>query len=205
MSAPPALSLERVVKKAGRKRVLDDVTASFETGSLTLIRGRRGAGKTILARLLAGQSMPDSGRVRRIGLPAPLVGSGMGFQSGAPVARGLELRASAHGLDYRRYRDAVLAFLKDPDVLDRDFGRLVGTDRGALLYASAYLLPAPIYVIDGTPLPGDKPLREALTPLVDRARSDAAVIWIADDGVNPAAYRLDRELRLEAGALTVAS
>lgn len=201
MSAPPALSLRGVVKTVGGRRVLDGAAAAFAFGSLTLIKGRRGAGKTTLARLLTGQTAPDAGEIRRAGLAAPLVGSGVGFLSGAPAARGLELRAAAYGLDYRGFREAVSTFLEDPDVLRREFGALVGRDRGALLFASAYLTPAPIYVIDGAPLPGEKTSRAAIKPLLDQARARAAVIWIAEEGVNAEPFAVDAAFTFERGAL----
>ncbi|SEA65378.1 ATP-binding cassette domain-containing protein [Rubrimonas cliftonensis] len=195
------LALEGVVKRAGRRTVLSGVDARFATGELTAIRGKRGSGKSSLARLLAGVSFADAGRIRRAGLAAPIVGSGAGFLGGAPALRGLELRAAAYGLELAGYTAATAGFLEDAEALSRDFGRIVGRDRTALLYASAYLVPAPVYVVDGAPLPADAALRKALRPLLQAARGRAAVIWIADEKASVSAYRPERALRLENGVL----
>lgn len=200
-AAMVVLALEGVVKRAGRRTVLSGLTARFAAGEMTAIRGKRGSGKSSLARLLAGVSFPDAGRIRRAGLAAPIVGTGAGFLGGAPALRGLELRAAAYGLDLAAYTAAVAGHLEDDEALSRDFGRIVGRDRTALLYASAYLVPAPVYVVDGAPLPADAALRKALRPLLAAARDRAAVIWIADEKASVSAYRPERALWLEDGAL----
>jgi energy-coupling factor transporter ATP-binding protein EcfA2 len=197
----PALVLDGVVKRAGRRVVIEGASARFHPGELTAVRGPRGAGKTTLARLLAGHTHADSGRLRRAGTPAPLVGAATGFQSGAPVLRGLELRASAYGLDFRGFADAIGALLENPGALTQDFGRLVGRDRSVVVFAASYLIPAPIYVIDGSPLPVDAALRAKLRPLFLAARRRAAVIWIADEKARVDVWKPERLYRLTAGAL----
>lgn len=196
-----AVALEGVVKRVGGRVVLSGATAAFRIGEMTLIRGGRGSGKTSLARLLSGATHPDAGRVRRIGWPAPIVGAAAGFAAAAPALRGLELRAAAYGLDSTAYVAAVTALMRDPQALRRDFGRVVGPDRTALLYGSAYLTLAPIYVADGALLAGDLALKAALAPLLAAARRRAAVIWIADEHANPAPHHPDRVLRLRDGAV----
>ena len=50
---------------AGRKLLLDDVSAEFPSGCNFGILGANGSGKSTLIRLLAGSEMPDRGMIRR--------------------------------------------------------------------------------------------------------------------------------------------
>lgn len=195
------LRMEGVVKRFGAKTVLDGLSAEFHAGELTLIRGRRNAGKTTLARILAGQTRPDRGTVRRTGPAAPLIGGAWGFGGGMSTMAGLDLRAAAHGLDSRDYIAAVAALFENPDVLRRPFGELRGADRTLLTFGAGYLTPAALYVVDGAPLPIDPRTRQALAPLFDAARARAAVVWVADDAIRAAPFAPDRFLRLEDGRL----
>lgn len=49
--------------EAGGKRLLDDISLSFGSGTLTGLVGPNGAGKSTLLRVLAGYRRPDSGQV----------------------------------------------------------------------------------------------------------------------------------------------
>lgn len=57
------ISLENVNKTFGKKRVTDDVSVVFPSGTLSAVVGAPGSGKTTLLRLIAGDLKPDSGRV----------------------------------------------------------------------------------------------------------------------------------------------
>ncbi|WID96521.1 ABC transporter ATP-binding protein [Bosea vestrisii] len=49
--------------EAGGKRLLDDISLSFTSGTLTGLVGPNGAGKSTLLRVLAGYRRPDAGQV----------------------------------------------------------------------------------------------------------------------------------------------
>ncbi len=198
----PALILENVVKRDGRSVVLDGASVAFHFGELAVIRCKRGRAKSAIARLLSGAGHPDSGRMRRAGLPAPLVGASAGFQSGAPVLRGLELRAAAYGLDLRSFRAKIAALLDDPATLEKDFGRLGGVERQAVLYGASYYVPAPIYVIEGSPLPTDGPLRGKVRKRFVELRQTAALIWLTEEKTALAAWKPERSFGLAHGTLT---
>ena len=65
------IELDGVVKsyrlKAGKRTVLDHVSATFPFGMRIGILGMNGAGKSTLLRLLAGSEEPDRGRIVRGG------------------------------------------------------------------------------------------------------------------------------------------
>lgn len=70
------LEVVNLVKAFGGVRATDDVTLTFETGSLTAIIGPNGAGKSTFFNLLSGAFQPDSGDIRLEG--QSLLGLGIG-------------------------------------------------------------------------------------------------------------------------------
>jgi iron complex transport system ATP-binding protein len=58
------LIADDVTRTANGKRLVDGVSATFESGRLNLIVGPNGAGKSTLLKLLSGQVRPDAGAVR---------------------------------------------------------------------------------------------------------------------------------------------
>ncbi|WP_317858291.1 ATP-binding cassette domain-containing protein [Leuconostoc falkenbergense] len=55
--------IEQATKKIGRNTVLKDVNLIFKEGTIYGLRGRNGAGKTMLLRAIAGLIKLDSGRI----------------------------------------------------------------------------------------------------------------------------------------------
>ncbi|KPH74456.1 ABC transporter ATP-binding protein [Bosea vaviloviae] len=70
------LEITNLVKSFGGVRATDDVTMTFEAGSLTAIIGPNGAGKSTFFNLLSGAFRPDSGDIRLDG--QSIVGLGIG-------------------------------------------------------------------------------------------------------------------------------
>ncbi len=59
----PLVSLSGVSVAFGERRLLDAVNLTIATGSRTALVGPNGSGKTTLMRIMAGQSLPDTGAV----------------------------------------------------------------------------------------------------------------------------------------------
>src|SRR5947207_10717834 len=77
-----SISVSNVSKRFGTFTALDDVSASFEAGSLTALLGPSGSGKSTLLRVIAGLERPDSGTVSISGLDVtgrPPQERGVGF------------------------------------------------------------------------------------------------------------------------------
>jgi putative ABC transport system ATP-binding protein len=62
-TTPPAIQLEGVVKRFGRRTVLDGVDLSVEAGTFVVIGGRSGTGKSTLLQLIAAIDVPAAGRI----------------------------------------------------------------------------------------------------------------------------------------------
>lgn len=65
------IRLENIRLGYGQRRLLDNVSASLPTGSLTALLGRNGSGKSTLLRALIGQEKPQQGLIRLNGQPLP--------------------------------------------------------------------------------------------------------------------------------------
>lgn len=61
--ADDAIVLENVSKAFGTHKVLDGVSLTVKKGSITVLLGPSGTGKSVLLRILVGLMRPDSGRV----------------------------------------------------------------------------------------------------------------------------------------------
>ncbi|MEL6768283.1 MAG: ATP-binding cassette domain-containing protein [Pseudomonadota bacterium] len=190
-----------VVKHYAGKPVLGGASAVFRRGELTAILGRRGSGRTTLAAVLAGQRLPDAGRVWYGGRIAPLIGHSAAFGATGNIRRDLGLRAAAAGLNGRRFAEAVAAEIGDPAVLDRSFERLEGPARAALCHAAAWLVPADVYIADGGLVPSSGPGAGALAERLAARRKDAAVVWLTAGVTSLRAMAPDRLLLLENGLL----
>ena len=57
------ISLENITKTAGKKRILDTVNADFPDSAFSLLAAKKDNGKTTLCRILAGELLPDSGKI----------------------------------------------------------------------------------------------------------------------------------------------
>ena len=57
------LCVDQVTHRAGKKPLVDRVSANFESGQLNLVIGPNGAGKSTLIKLLSGQLRADAGTI----------------------------------------------------------------------------------------------------------------------------------------------
>jgi sulfate transport system ATP-binding protein len=93
MPAPPArelpamsIVLDRLTKRFGSQLVVDQVSLEIAEGELFVLLGSSGSGKTSILRMIAGLTIPDSGRIVLHGqdvtvLPPQRRGAGFVFQN----------------------------------------------------------------------------------------------------------------------------
>jgi putative ABC transport system ATP-binding protein len=67
--SPPAIEVHGVVKKFGRRVVLDGIDLLVERGEFVTLGGPSGVGKSTLLQLIAALDVPDSGRIAVHGQP----------------------------------------------------------------------------------------------------------------------------------------
>jgi len=154
--APPAVSVEHVSFSFDDKLVLRDVGFTVPKGSMTIILGASGAGKSVLLKLILGLYRPDAGTIHVNGhridtmperdLLALRADVGMLFQESAlfdslTVAENVGYRLYEETdmpLDHVRARiEEVLGFIGLRDFIDRMPSALSGGQRRRVAIARA--------------------------------------------------------------------
>lgn len=74
MTPPPPLAVENLTLAHDRHPAVHHLSGRFAPGSMTAVVGPNGAGKTTLLRALAGELVPDEGRIERGGLDPRAIG-----------------------------------------------------------------------------------------------------------------------------------
>jgi ABC-2 type transport system ATP-binding protein len=112
------LSIERLSKRFGARRILEGIDLQLRAGQFCALLGSNGAGKTTLFQLLTGLYVPDQGRVRIAGhdltteAAAALAQIGVVFQEQAldldlSARRNLAFHADLHGLSRALARQRI--------------------------------------------------------------------------------------------------
>jgi ABC-type multidrug transport system ATPase subunit len=173
-------SLRDVAVRHGRTVALDGVTLEVEAGAIVAVVGGDGAGKTTLARTLAGVTRPTSGEV--VAPPRGKVGylpSGPGVWAELTVRENLEFIAAAFGLagdDRARQIDALLTTTGLTDADDRLAAQLSGGMRRKLATAMV-LIHRPLLAVLDEPTTGVDPVsRFQLWRLLATAAADGAAV-----------------------------
>lgn len=82
-----SLAVSHISKHYSRKKALDDVSLSFETGSVYALLGENGAGKSTLASLLSGDAEPTTGGILLDGQPVSFRSPHDAISSGITMVR----------------------------------------------------------------------------------------------------------------------
>lgn len=158
---PPALRVEGLAKTFRHNRALDDVGFTVPDGSLTVILGPAGAGKTTTLRLVAGLDRPDGGRItirdRDVGGLEPCDRDvAMIFDNLAlyPDKTGFDNMASPlkiRGLDAAEIRErveAIAATLRIAHVMGRLPKTMSGGERQRVALGRALVRDPAIFLLD---------------------------------------------------------
>jgi ABC-type sugar transport system ATPase subunit len=199
----PALSLISVSKRFGATQALEDVDLAIGRGEVVALMGANGAGKSTLAKIAAGVSRPDSGRIivsgRELRLASPQTARTAGIvvvhqsteQLGVPgltVAENLVLDALCGGgagalVSQRRIaRQArrIAASIGFDGPLDQDFGVLGPAHRQLVAIARAVAAEAPVLILDEPTASLSAPEADRLFAVVDRLRArGVGVLYIS--------------------------
>ncbi|MBO0805131.1 MAG: ABC transporter ATP-binding protein [Nocardiopsaceae bacterium] len=194
--------LEDVRVTRGRTLALDGVTVPAEPGSVTVVVGGDGAGKTTCLQVLTGLLAPDSGTARR---PAKehigYVPATAGLYTDLTVDENLDFTARAYrlsGADHDRRADQILDRTGLAGVRTRLGGHLSGGMQRKLATGMA-LLHAPELLVIDEPTTGVDPVsRVELWRLIAGAAADGAAVVASTTYVNEAS-RAARVVLLEAG------
>jgi ATP-binding cassette subfamily F protein uup len=144
--------LSEVSLSFGDKLIVKDFSATILRGDKIGLVGPNGAGKTTLLRLILGELVPDSGRVRR--------GTQLQVAYFDQMRAGLDLDATladtispgSEWIEFGGQRKHVMSYLNDflfsPERAHSPVRTLSGGERNRVLLARLFALPANVLVLD---------------------------------------------------------
>ena len=147
------ITLDRVSKvyrtRTGRRTVLDNVSATFDSGQNFGVLGVNGAGKSTLIRLIAGSETPDFGivqRYARVSFPLGFNGTFHGALSGR---ENVAFVARIYGAGMRGVLRYVEEFSELGEYLHMPVNTYSAGMRARLAFATCLALDFDLYLIDG--------------------------------------------------------
>src|SRR5215472_10245598 len=200
------ITLEGVSKvyrtRSGRRTVLDNVNATFESGYNFGVLGVNGAGKSTLMRLIAGSEMPDCGIVRRYARVSFPLGFGGTFHGALSGRENVAFIARIYGARTR----GVLEYVADFSELGEYFHMPVNTYsagmRARLAFAACLALDFDLYLIDEITEVGDHRFRQKCAEAF-RERMQRSDIILVTHNVQTMRQYCDRGAVLDNGELTL--
>lgn len=198
----PALAVENVHKRYGRRPVLRGVTFEARTGQLVAVLGENGGGKSTLLRILAGLLAPERGHVRRSGATGYCPQECVLYPQLTPDEH-LELFACAYGLEpaiARARADELLGTFGFAQHRHRVVEELSGGTRQKLNLSIALLHDPPLLLLDEPYSGFDVETYRSFLAYSDGARQKGTCIVLVTH-IAFDRHRFDQILHLRDGAI----
>jgi capsular polysaccharide transport system ATP-binding protein len=144
----------------GRKVVLQNATAAFESGHNYGVLGANGAGKSTLIRLLAGSEMPDRGRIRRHARVSFPLGFGGTFHGALSGRENVAFIARVYGASVRHTTRYVEEFAELGGYFEMPVNTYSAGMRARLAFGTSLAVQFDIYLIDEVTEIGDDRFRQ---------------------------------------------
>jgi len=208
-----AIHVERVTKRYGATRALDEISLSVEPGEFFGLLGPNGAGKTTLINILAGLTLPSGGTARVLGhdvvrdyrlarrslgvVPQELV-----FDPFFTVRETLEFQSGYFG--YRNNRDWIDEVMHHLDLSSRadvNMRSLSGGMKRRVLVAQALVHKPPVIVLDEPTAGVDVELRQTLWQFVGRLNRDGHTVVLTTHYLEEAEALCGRIAMLKQGRI----
>jgi capsular polysaccharide transport system ATP-binding protein len=200
------IRLEHVCKayrtRSGRKIVIDNANATFESGHNFGILGANGAGKSTLIRLLAGSEMPDRGAVRRYGRVSFPLGFGGTFHGALSGRENAAFITRVYGASMRKTIGYVEEFAELGEYFDMPVNTYSAGMRARLAFAACLAIDFDVYLIDEVTEVGDQRFRRKCAAAFRARMAHSDIILVTH---NPQTLRqyCDRGAILANGALSL--
>jgi capsular polysaccharide transport system ATP-binding protein len=200
------IRLEHVSKayrtRGGRKIVLDNANATFESGHNVGILGVNGAGKSTLIRLLAGSELPDRSAVRRYGRVSFPLGFGGTFHGALSGRENAAFIARIYGAAMRAAIGYIEEFAELGEYFDMPVSTYSAGMRARLAFAACLAIDFDIYLIDEVTEVGDQRFRRKCAETFRARMAHSDIILVTH---NPQTLRqyCDRGAILANGALSL--
>ncbi|MFB3884605.1 MAG: ABC transporter ATP-binding protein [Thermodesulfobacteriota bacterium] len=187
----PPLHLERIVKKYGKVKAVDDLSLGVEDGELLTLLGPSGCGKTTVLRCVSGFVKPDSGEIylgdRKITeIPPQKRGIGLVFQNYAlwphltvfqNLAFGLKIRKLSRN-EIRKKVERALSLVQLEGFEERYPRQLSGGQQQRVALSRALVLEPEILLLDEPLSNLDALLREQMRFEIAQIHKQAGITTI---------------------------
>jgi ABC-type polysaccharide/polyol phosphate transport system ATPase subunit len=192
----------------GEKRLIALRRISFEFGhgDSVAIVGRNGAGKSTLLNLMAGLSLPDSGRIAVEGRLAALLDLGAGFHPDLTGRENLFVNAALLGLSRKEVQQrygAIVEFSGLGDFLDQPLRTYSSGMSMRLAFAVAVNVDAEILLIDEVLGVGDVNFQEKCFAEIQRLKDSGALFVCVSHNTDVLRQICTKALWLEQGELVM--
>jgi len=197
------LNISSLSKCYGRNTVLDEVDFSLKGGSLNVLTGSNGTGKSTLLRLIAQIERPTGGNIELFGrVPVPLqigyLPQNLHFNSLLTVVNIIQFYASVWGLPKTVAQAALVRWGLETHQGKRT-GELSGGLRQRLGLAVLYLRPAALILLDEPGLSLDPYWRNQLGEWLMRLAQEGVIVLATTHIGQEWADKADRMLCCEEG------
>ncbi len=143
-----------------RKKVADDITATFPTGAVVGLLGRNGAGKSTLMNMIAGNLEPTRGRIMSTGTISYPVGFSGSFHPELTGAQNARFVARIYGVETSELVDFVEDFAELGKHFHLPFRTYSSGMKSRLAFGVSMGIPFDFYLIDEVTSVGDASFRE---------------------------------------------
>lgn len=161
----------------GARRVFERLDAAFPREASIGILGARGAGKSTLIRLIGGATLPDRGKIRRLGSVSPPIANTQAYHAALTGRENLHFVARVHGFDGDAAAHFVGRFAQMEEELDQPLSSYTRERRSRFLFAASYALPFDIFLADEALFGGSGAFRARCAELVQARRAHATLIF----------------------------
>ena len=200
------ITLEGVSKvyrtRSGRKTVLDNVNATFESGYNFGVLGVNGAGKSTLIRLIAGSEIPDFGIIRRYARVSFPLGFGGTFHGALSGRENVAFIARIYGAGIREVLEYVENFSELGEYLHMPVNTYSAGMRARLAFATCLALDFELYLVDEVTEVGDQRFRQKCAEAF-RERMQRSDIILVTHNIHTLRQYCDRGAILANGELTL--
>jgi len=208
-----AIVVEGLVKRYGRRTVLEGVSLSVAAGELVALLGPNGAGKTTTVEIVEGYLRPDGGSVRVLGADPRTGGRALRARVGLMLqAGGIDMRARP-----RETLDQYARFHADPadpaELIDRlglgtvastPYRRLSGGERQRLGLALSLVGRPEVLVLDEPTAGMDPEARAVVRNLIADLRASGIAILLTSHDLSDVERLADRICILAGGRIVAA-
>jgi lipopolysaccharide transport system ATP-binding protein len=190
-------ALERLI-------ALRDISFELHDGESVAIVGRNGAGKSTLLSLIAGLSLPDSGRIMVEGRLAALLDLGAGFHADLTGRENLFINSALFGLSrkevYERY-DRIVEFSGLGDFINQPLRTYSSGMIVRLAFSVAVHVDPEIILVDEVLAVGDANFQEKCFAEIERLKRSGSLFICVSHGTVFLRHLCRRAIWLEHGTL----